>query len=204
MHYWRKVNYEGLPLLATDADQAGYGHFAEYCRLRERGLRKNAFEVLSLFISEMLAVPGPQRRKFVEWHQAHCFLNPALMDALPQPLEEKIIRPTVEEWINECPNDPLALRWSNKVSDLRRAAELNPGEEIAAIKLAKVVLSGIDYATHELPSGYLGENPEEGLADLEFVMHYLSLIKKTIFRDPLLDEAKRLQRLIQNYLDGTG
>jgi hypothetical protein len=204
MHYWRRDNFEGLLVMAAEAEKLGYQGFAVYCQLREKGLRLNAFETLMRFISEMRAASFAIRRDFVDWHQTFCLLNPKVMDASPKPLEKKLIEPTVTEWIAVSPDDPTALRWSDNEASMLRAAQINPNDKIAVTRLAVAVLNRVDYLTHELPSAYLGENPKEALAELHTILTLLNGNGSPAFAEELRSEAARQKDLIENYLDRDG
>jgi hypothetical protein len=203
MYYWRSENFEGLSLMALEADQLGYRGFADYCRLRGKGLRKQAFETLMRFISEMRATSEVDRKKFVDWHQTYCFLNRAIFDASPNPLKEKLIRPTIAKWIHDEPENPLALRWSDDESSMLRAATLNSNDSVAVGRLAVAMLNRIDDATHELPQEYLGDNPNQDLVALRSILELLNGIKETDFFHALREEALNQMKLIQNYLEGS-
>ncbi|PSM31274.1 hypothetical protein BVG81_006250 [Haliangium sp. UPWRP_2] len=74
----------------------------------------------------------------------------------PYPLFEKFIKPVLETWREELPDDPEPLRLSYGINDLARSLILDPSCMYARRKLIGRALEWLDYATHELPYGYLG------------------------------------------------
>ena len=51
MYYWNKDNFEGLLEIAEEfKSRSGYDLFAEYCLLREKGLKKQELIIVALKI----------------------------------------------------------------------------------------------------------------------------------------------------------
>src|SRR4051812_17376250 len=146
MWYWRQKNFEGLAGLARQAKERGYEGYGEYCVLREKGLRKNAFEALTSFINGAKIQSPDWRREFVEWISLFCFHNPSVYDACPAPLKKELIAPTIKEWTLAEPNNPKALRWSTDERTLMVAARVVPRDDVAVGRFATAVLTRVDYA----------------------------------------------------------
>ena len=200
MWYWRQENSQGLTELALQADQRGHKYFAEYCRKREQGLRENAFEALGHFISEMRAAPIVAQREFVDWLLTFCFYNVNVYDANPDPLKKEIVAPTIAEWVNAEPANTRALRWSFDERAMLVAARQIPPDQIAIGRYAMAVLSRLDFNTHELPHGYLGQSLRDDLADAENVVALLHRVPTAEFYNALHEEALLLKLTIRNQL----
>ncbi len=162
MWYWNDNNLEGLLAVAESiADDPTLQDFAQYCHYREQGLWQEAFRALAQFIAQVGRWPFPQRKRFVDWVLMIKFRQPHIHQLLPHPLIEGIIRPTLMEWSQVDPRDPVPLRWRGVFLSERQALEeavvLAPREEIARIVLIDRLIGDIEYATHHLPDYFIGE-----------------------------------------------
>lgn len=74
-------------------------------------------------------------------------------------------------------------------------------DQIAKDKFAIKVLSYADYETHELPWGFLGEEPHQTLAEVIEAIKYLegSLNEKS--RMVRLTRLREIQERLKSYLD---
>jgi hypothetical protein len=173
MWYWRKQNFEGLKEISeylSDSDK--YKKYKDYIDNREKGLRAIAFKKLEEFIDETKSWEFDQLKEFVDWILWVKNGLPEILDLIPQPLNEKLIRPTIELWIEKEPQNPAPYRWSGRIEDLRMAIKLNSRDQIAIRKYCIEVISSLDYSTHELPYEYLG-NKNDDLALIEEAIGYL-------------------------------
>jgi hypothetical protein len=200
MQFSRQENFEGLSELANQAEERGYNDFAEYCRLREKGSREDALRAIGQFVSEMRSRSGRERQELADWLLTFCFENPQVYDACPMPLKQAVIAPAIDEWIKAEPENMKALRWSPDERALMVAARAVPREEIAVGRFAMVVIQRVDYATHELPSGYLGISLQRDLADVQTAIDLLHTVSEAEFFHTLREEGLRLKMRIQKYL----
>jgi hypothetical protein len=68
MHYWRKGDFKSLRDGAAVARSLGtWPDYADYCIQQEKGLRRQAFEILGRFITKMERTPFAKRKSFVSW-----------------------------------------------------------------------------------------------------------------------------------------
>lgn len=192
--------HQTLATLADQADQLGYSDYAAYCRLREKGLRREALEKLSAFISTIQSVPAVQQRAFADWLLTQSFNNPDLIDAYPTPLKRDFLVPAIHAWCTDEPENGKALRWSDDARTLLVAARTLPPDEIAIGRYSAKLLSAIDYATHELPHGYLGEGLHEDLADIQTVLDLLNRVPNAPFFEADREEALLLKLKLQKAL----
>jgi len=163
MHYWRKEYFELLKKAAVDAvcQSAKWQDYADFCLEYERGLRRQAFLILERFILRMEREPFLERRRFVSWLMNTANGQQDSRILVPHTLAVRLVEPTLLEWTEVEPRSSEPHRWIGGLEHLERAAELDPTDHIALKKLIIVYLSGIDYATHELPYGYLGSASED-------------------------------------------
>jgi hypothetical protein len=163
MHYWREEYFGTLRKAAADAvrESPGWQDYADYCLEYERGLRSQAFVILGRFISRMEREPFEERRRFVSWLMQMADEQKGSHMLVPHPLRLRIVEPTLLEWTEADPRNSEPHRWIGGLEHLERAIELDPTDGIALRKLVILLLSWVSYATHELPSGYLGTVSED-------------------------------------------
>jgi hypothetical protein len=201
MHHWRKDYFETLQEVATDASQSPeWVDYATFCRLYESGLRKQAFNTLDHFISATKQAPFSDRRRFVSWIMSKAEGRKGSHMLLPHPLFIRLIEPTLLEWTIVEPNCSEPHRWLGGYEHLKLAIELDPSDELARKKLIVCIMSGIDYAAHELPSGYLG-NAREDLVALSEADDLVAIVQDDQFRAFWLSEIGSERKRIQDYLN---
>ena len=173
MYYWNDANFEGL-LAVAEALEAhpALAPLAEYCRLREKGLRKDAFRSLESFLTSAQAWPQAKaRRATIEILETQARVADA-HQFMSQPVWDKLVLPTLTSWHAESPEEWVAMRWLGLVERqeelLRRALALEPGDFPVRKVLAQWALDRVGYATHHLgESRFLGEvdDAERALRD---------------------------------------
>lgn len=161
--YWNQPNFEGLLTLAAHFEaQPGLQALAQYCRMREKGLRREAFSALEQFLASVSSFDTATQRALAvdifeanaRTHEAHHLLN--------QPLMSRFLLPTLQAWVDEQPNAQVPLRWlglqRNEHELLLRALALNPADTPVRMRLIDHHLSSADHATHHLDeSHFIGE-----------------------------------------------
>ncbi|MBI5775214.1 MAG: hypothetical protein HZA89_15935 [Verrucomicrobia bacterium] len=201
MHYWRQDYFESLRELAADTNKfPEWSDYFAYCELLERGLRKEALAKLNRFVSSMLATSFEERRRFVSWLH-HRVWNTGWLNAfIPHPLDTRLAAPTLREWIEREPNAAEPHCWLGTMEHLRRSVTLDPLSEVASTRFIRCILGGIDYATHELPAGYLGDDPFEDLADLATAEKLLNHVRNLDERVQLAGKIAEVRRLLGDYI----
>jgi hypothetical protein len=162
-YYWRKDDFDSLKRVseAAERESAGWQDYADFCLKLEKGLRHEALLLLERFIVHLEREPFIERRRFVKWLMGITGGQKGRRTLLPHPLVIRIIEPTLLEWVEVHPEDSEPHRWIGDPEHLEKAIELDPTDHIAAKRLVIALLSQIDYATHELPFGYLGIASED-------------------------------------------
>ncbi len=151
---------------------------ADYYRLRGEGRRKDAMAALETFLRGSGDLPFEARRRLAgRLAEASMGVSDPRV-VVPQPLVERFLNPTFEEWAALRAADAAPHLWLGLVhhwsisSDaapadhFRRALELDPGCRPARERLIRIALDAIDFNQHHLPDDYLGD-PREDLAELE-------------------------------------
>jgi hypothetical protein len=172
------------------AERPGWTSFATYCRLRGKGLRRDAFVALDAFIAEAVLWSLAERVAFALWVGERRRAYGGQAEAvLPVPLFRLLVRPTLEDWSAASPADPWPWVWLARLSTggstyhapaepyLREALKRDPGLEPARIDLIENLLRDVTYNQHELPWGYIGDAAEDvaGLDEAEAMMVGLPL-----------------------------
>lgn len=86
------------------ADAAGdpaLEEYATYCRLREKGLRRQALSHVERLASSLADAAFPRRLAFVSWVLAESLAGESTSDGLlllPHPLRRRLVEPTLLDW----------------------------------------------------------------------------------------------------------
>jgi hypothetical protein len=182
----------GLTHLADEAAQRGYAQYAEFCRLREKSLRRESQEKLVAFIAWMQSQPAECQRAFADWILTFSFQNPSVIDALPTVLRRDLVAPIISAWTRDEPDKPQALRWSDDERALLVAARVHPPDEIAIGRYAASVINRIDFATHD-PDLYLSNEASSDMAALQTVLDLLNRVHNADFFESNREEALLLK-----------
>lgn len=201
MHFWRQDYFESLRELIADATKfPEWSDYFEYCELLERGLRKKALAKLNNFVSSLLTTSFDERRRFVSWLYNRVWNTKHLNAFIPHPLDKRLAEPTLREWVERQPEAAEPHCWLGTVEHLRRAVTLDPQSTIASRRFIRCILGKIDYATHELPAGYLGDDPLEDLTDLVTVEDLLRHVQSPDERTQLLARITQERKLLDDYI----
>jgi hypothetical protein len=202
-YYWRKDWFEALDIVASAESGREWDDYKAYCRAQEKGLRKQALEHLGRFLDAICTQTLEHRMSFVRWIMPIAHRSPNFEQLLPNPVIERLIKSTLKEGMAQDAHDPDLLFWSGHLlrdaDFLRQAIETSPSHVDSRTLLLNWVLSCPDYATHELPAGFIGD-PAEALAacdDAEALLHdSLPPERAKMFSDEIL----QYRQLIADYL----
>lgn len=159
-----------LNKMAALADQARlkapWCKFADYLEQHSKGIRKRALVTLMEFIDEALLWPFAERLRFTIW-----LLESMPVDALVQPLNMRLLIPTLKEWKAYDPSQAGAYLWLGLLrcdvpaDYLQHALELDPKCQKARAQLCEWIIGAVSYNQHELPAFYI-HDPRIDLLDL--------------------------------------
>jgi hypothetical protein len=187
------------------AENKEWTKYAQYCFDREKGLRKEAFGKLSEFLKETENWTEEEKITFVKFLLPFCEDIPdADYGPLPQPLSEKLIKPTLEKWCETELNDSNPFRWYGRYygnkEHLIKALELNPHDDRARHVLLEWGTGHLYYSVHHLPEGYIGDLCEDlGLIE-ELKMHIIQLTDAKL-KEFWTQELEEYAELIRNYAE---
>lgn len=208
MWYQGQDNSAGLSTAAREAESLeGLSGFADYCRLRERGLRRESFTALRRFLDEARGWPWDKRTRFVDWVLTFMHEHPSAHELNSEPLMTRLVLPTLEEWCARELDNPVPWRWRGSIvsdeahQDLRRAIELDPRERIARELLIDRLLGHINSYMESLsrvPVG-LAEEALTTLSEVERLVEELGPSDGP--RAEYAKEVRDYRELLQSYLD---
>ena len=204
MRYWRKGYFETLRSVAKAARTVPeWEDYSAFCEKYESGLRQDAFTILDRFISSYEREAFEKRRRFVSWLSHLTFGRAGRHMAIPQPLQIRMVEPTLLEWTLVDPRSYEPHLWLGGYDHLKSALQLAPDNQVVRTKLIRAILSRVRFATHELPAGYLGSTHDDlaGLDEAESVLPGLSNESE---RARLSADISEERRLILEYLRGRG
>ncbi|HUC83438.1 MAG TPA: hypothetical protein VMR70_21175 [Flavisolibacter sp.] len=184
---------------------AGWTAYANYCFAREKGLRKEAFRQLDNFLLAAQKWTGEQRIEFVK------FLFPffetveeADYGPFPQPLSEKLVKPTLEDWCKKENSNEQPFRWYGTYyrseEHLFKALAINPNDDLARQRLLTRWMNTIDFAIHHLPEGYIG-NPKDDLDLAEKIQHHINQLTDAALIREWTNQLKEYVEIIRNYIE---
>jgi|GEM_PF-4042113 len=154
MWYWNDKNFEGLLMIAERLEEdKSLKELADYCRLREQGLRKPAFAALDSFLDETAKWDKKKSREIIDLIYQIQFFSPDVHQFITTPLTKRFLQPGLEAWLKDEPNSREALRWegffNENLTALTKLLKEHPDEINARIRLIKRnCLDIIYYATH--------------------------------------------------------
>ncbi|WP_153556473.1 hypothetical protein [Roseimaritima sediminicola] len=162
MWYWNQQNFEGLIAVADSiADQPQWNLSAQYCRLRERGLRPQALQAITELIAEAAGWGDNGRRQFADWIYSTSLRNPEVHKLIPTPLNQQLLVPTLRQWAASESSNAIPERWlgfaTGDHQHFSNALSLDPTDDISRYRLVSRDLADVDHQCHHLPDCFIGE-----------------------------------------------
>lgn len=171
MYYWNQDNFEGLIQVAAALDGSPLTTpLAEYCRLREKGLRRQAFQAMDAFLTLARQWDAATAREVTQRILELNARTPRAHQFLCQPLLTRFVKPTLENWLIEDDRSQIALRWLGILSGdfelLRKALDLKPEDIPVRQKLVNRLLDYPDFVTHHIGESKLCGDLEDAKTEL--------------------------------------
>ncbi|MDR1701369.1 MAG: hypothetical protein LBR56_01180 [Sporomusaceae bacterium] len=179
--------------------------YAEYCVLRERGLRKEAFKILDEFLIDAGKWEETDRIKFIEFLMPYSeTVEDADYGPLPSPIREKLIKPTLEKWCDKETENSNPFRWYGELfchfEYLEKALIINPKDDLARKVLLNWGTAGLDYATHHMPDYYIGDYNED-LKSISLLKEHVNKLSDSRSREIWSMELDDCAKLVINYAE---
>ena len=205
MYFWRDTYFKVLTEAANYASAIpAWDEYASFCKLIEKGLRKDALAHLELFIKSAAGWPPSEKKEFVSWlyHFAYEHRDDSYL-LMPHPLRVKFLEPALAEWMVREPESGEPHRWLGTVDHLEEAINLDPTDEIARERMVNLILGGVGSAqNHLLCCNRYAGNAEEDLHTLENVEPHIEAISDEEKRTQFYMEVEELKGSIRSYLRG--
>jgi hypothetical protein len=203
MHDWNQHNFEGLlSIAAALAARDDLDHLSEYCRLREAGLRREAFAALNNFLACADTWKSEKSQDAVNTILTLHYRTPACHQFLTQPLLSRFVYPALERWSEDEPESIAPVRWQAMLHRdpdlLTKVLAADPSDIAIRRMLIERQLSSVDYATHHLNEGLFIGELDEALEDLR---RATDLIKGAPDREPLSDLDREARQYGQMLFD---
>lgn len=147
-----------------------YPLFKKFCMLKEKGLRRESFKELTLFIEEANQWNDEDQMDFALWLFTLLEDSDDVHFVLVHPLEEHLLKPILSKWIEHFPSDSRPYRWhglflqsEESRGHLQKAWELGgSSEQLCLVKLIDFNIDSLWYSTHHLSEDlYLGDVQED-------------------------------------------
>ncbi len=172
MYFWRDKYFKTLTEAGNYASAIlAWTEYGQFCELREKGLRKEAFAHLQSFIESATNWSLSEKKQFVSWLYNFAYVRRDHSHLLmPHPLRVILLEPTLLEWIRHEPKTGEPHRWLGTPDHLKAAIRLDATDEIARERMASSLLGGVGNALRHLSCcQYYAGNPSEDLQALEKV-----------------------------------
>jgi hypothetical protein len=206
-------------MAAELASEANWQLLAEYCKARSFNLRDRAAMIAEQIIEVARTWSFEERKRFGLWimHRTGSAMERGGKlrydlrysiggDGLfaPRRVVEATLLPSLLEWCEREPTNPephfwLGLYGNNPGRYLREAFRLNPHFSPAGVALATLIVRGIEYNQHELPSGYLGD-PVDDLRSLGEAEAFLANVIDPSVRVPVEERVTILKQIARDWI----
>lgn len=163
MWYWNKDNFASLAQLAEELKNTPeLAKLADYCSLREKGLRKQAMAALRAFLQECADFPKERRLALaahlleLHWRApgAHQFLAQPLIDGFLLPVLNEEAHPGNTAFRNLALLQAEFANGAEVKEDLFLALQHNPSDIMVRKRLTGLLLDEADYAMHHLNESF--------------------------------------------------
>lgn len=149
-----------------------YPLFIEFCLYKDKGLRKQSLKSLNLFLQQALEWDIKKQQQFACWIFEVIEVSEDVHQVLIHPLEERLLKPLMEKWMDLNPEDPRMYRWyglflniDKRTTYLDKALKLGGDkEQLVILKLIDIYIDSLWYSFHHISEDlYLGDIQEDRL-----------------------------------------
>lgn len=206
MHYWNKDNFEGLVELSRELKLTEeLTELAEYCNLREQGLRKQALKRLDAFLKTAETWNSERARHLVLVILRADARTPETHQFMTHPLLTKFIYPTLNQWKADEPSEIEALHWLglllSDTKDLEAALAIDPADVPVRRRLINLELDDADHATHHLSESVLLSTVEETRSAIEKAREWISSAPDAKPFADLQAEADSYEQILEDWVE---
>ncbi|WP_395377547.1 hypothetical protein [Marinicella sp. W31] len=200
MHYWNQDNFEGLKAVGEKyALINGFELYADYCLLKEQGLKKHAMSAINAFVSFLQKRHQEEQRAAAVELASLAFENKETHQLLPYPLVQ-CLKHILERWVSEDEKNPLPYKWLGYIaadySYFEKTLQLDPNDEMCLSKLAVAHLNDIDYQTHHLSESLLIGTLSDAKSSLDHAQVLIDRIKTKALKMYLQSDYAYYEKLL--------
>lgn len=183
--------------------------FKEYCLLKDKGLRKESFKVLDSFINELRKLDLTLQQDFADWLFSIFERSEDIHHVLVYPLEEQILKPLLDEWIDLDPQDIRPYKWyglflhsENQINYLNKALELGGNkEQLVIIKLIESYFDSLWFSFHHISEDlYLGSLAADKYL-INKLEHLAPMVKDEQYKINLLEGIIYYTNLLNDWIN---
>lgn len=168
--------------------------YTEYIDKKKKGLKRDAKILLESFIDIFAKQNKESKRMFIM--EVYDLVNSTgnFNLYLPMNLYLRSIKPEIDQWIKDEPNNIIPLRFSSDVNHLKKAIVLFPNDQVALWALGEMIVNHISMNQHELPSGFgYSGNSVEDIELINFYIDQISGLTDSNKKNALLNELINLK-----------
>ena len=200
MYHWNQDNFEGLKSVGERyLPREGYEAFANYCLLKEKGLKKPALASIGKFIASAKKKSLGEQKEIAHELASLGFWNGNIHQLIPYPLQQYLLK-VLTFWVREDGSDAATHRWlgyvSGDLTSFETALEIDPKDAISITRLIQANLNDVDYQTHHLSeSKFIGEL-SDAKTSLEKAAQLTARLEAGEVKNSMLEDLKYYQRLV--------
>ncbi|GGI12901.1 hypothetical protein [Gottfriedia solisilvae] len=186
-----------------------YKLFKEFCILKEKGLRKEAFKSLNTFINDLKKWDANAQKEFACWLFDVFENTEEIHHVLVHPLEENLLKPLLNQWMISTPKDSRPFRWHGlflnteyRIKYLKIAIEIGRDkEQNALLQLIELYFYSLWYSFHHISEDfYLGDINEDKSLIVQ-IEDLISKVDNEQFKKNLNDNLIYYKNLLSDWID---
>lgn len=179
--------------------------YKNYLINREKGLRKEAFQHLELFIKDFETRSEAEQLQFIRTLFELENTSFIMDEGIPYPLR-KVLNGKLQKCCERGNADEKIFYWTGKylyrMDYIRKSLEINPNYDDARIFIIKEKLDRLWFATHHLPDYYCKDGEEyEDLKLCEATQNEIEKILSEEKKEYLFKDLYFYKELIENYIE---
>lgn len=203
MYYWNKDNFEGLLGIGNSfKEEDGFELFAEYCFLKEKGLKKQAVKVIKDYVNHLKKLDLNKQRDVCVRLAELAFWNSDIHQLLSHPLQV-YITDIFSGWCsNKAPDAPYTLLgyMTGENECFLQALQFNPNDQIALYRLAISAIDNVDYQLHHVSESLFLGDECNALSQLAEAKSFFNRMEVSKFKEFLTKEIKDSEELLTDWI----
>lgn len=200
MDYWNVENFNGLKDIANRySAEAAFVDFAQYCLLKEQGLKKPALSAINRFIALTSTLPLAEQRDIVLHLSQLAWRHRHVHQLIAYPLHQYLSR-MLSDWVATVPSQAEPYRWLGYFSQnpewFNKALQYDATDQISLQQLISEALNWVDHQTHHLYESRFIGTVDQAQQSLEQAAGYIARLASVTQQQQLSGQCAYYQRLI--------